>query len=313
VLFRHDPNYRNAYSQQASLGIERELVNGLSGSVNVILVKTQGITRARDLNVLPRPIGPRGISEWTAASGCTGAALVDCFRDPALFQENIYESSGQAFYGGMTVEVIKRLHSNLDFVANYTFSRAADEVTDFNSDFQANDQTKLRFERSLSPFHQRNKLVVYAFLQSPQRWTSADFPLLRALRNVAVLPIVRANSGRPFNLLVGSDLNGDRHSTTDRPIGCGRYTGTGPNYWSVDLRVRKQLNLRREGTNLELITEGFNIFNRLNFASVNNTVGPNFVPPCGVKADRSRGPSQPLGFTSAYEARRIQLGVRLNF
>jgi hypothetical protein len=123
----------------------------------------------------------------------------------------------------------------------------------------------------------------------------------------------RANSARPFNLLVGGELNGDRHSTTDRPIGAGRNTGKGPGFWTFDLRLARQIRLPGEGRVLELTAEGFNLLNHLNFSSVNNTVGPSFAPPFDVSADSSLGASSPLGFTSAFDPRRIQLGARLSF
>jgi hypothetical protein len=58
--------------------------------------------------------------------------------------------------------------------------------------------------------------------------------------------------------------------------------------------------------------EAFNLFNRLNYASVNNIVGP-ITGPFNLSGRDDRTPSQPLGFTSAYDPRRIQLGLRLAF
>jgi hypothetical protein len=313
VLFRIDPNYRNAYSQQANFAIERELTAGLSASINYIFAHTLKITRARDINVLPRPVGPQGIAEWTAASGCAGAALSTCFRDPALLQENLYESSAQAFYHGMIVEMQKRFARNFALGANYTLSKAIDEVTDFNSDFKPNDQTNARLERALSGFDQRHKMVVYAYLESPYRAGSGQGLIRNLLADFTWSPVFRYNSARPFNLLAGVDVNGDRSSTSDRPAFAGRNTGIGPDFWTVDMRVTRRIEFRDGAPNLELSVEAFNLFNRLNFSSVNNTVGPNFTAPFHVKARRDLGPSQPLGFTSAFDPRRIQLGFRLSF
>ncbi len=312
VLFKIDPNYRSAYSEQASLGIEHEVSKGLSASINYTFVRTLKITRARDTNILPRPKGARGIPEWTAAAGCAGAGLYSCFRDPLLFQENAYESSANAFYHGMIVEMTRRFGTNYSIAGNYTFSKAMDEVTDFNTDFQANDQTQLRLERALSAFDQRHKFVLYAYLQSPSASASRS-PLLRALSDLALTPIFRANSSRPFNLLVGGELNGDRHSTTDRPVMAGRNTGRGPGFWTFDLRLSRQIRLGAEDRVIELTAEGFNLLNHLNFSSVNNTVGPTFQGPFRVEANPGLGPSSPLGFTSAFDARRFQLGVRFSF
>jgi hypothetical protein len=60
------------------------------------------------------------------------------------------------------------------------------------------------------------------------------------------------------------------------------------------------------------MAEAFNLFNRLNFGSVNNTVG-NIPGPFNLEGRNDRSPSQPLGFTSAADPRRLQLGVRFKF
>ena len=310
VLFRHDPEYKNGYSQQASFGIERQIGADWSLSASYIFASTLGIPRSRDVNILPTPIGPSGVRSWTAAAGCTGAALVTCFRDPSTLQENVYEATARAFYHGMILEVKKELAENLSITANYTLSKAIDDVTDFNSDFQPNDQTDLRLERALSAFDQRHKLVAYAYLAIPPRTTGAAWR--KALGNFLIMPAVRANSSRPFNLLTGVDSNGDRHSTTDRPALAGRNTGIGPNFWSIDARITRRIQIADRGS-LELIVEGFNLFNRANYSSVNNTVGPNFSPPFRVAARSDLNPSQPLAYTSVFDPRRLQLGVRLTF
>jgi hypothetical protein len=123
---------------------------------------------------------------------------------------------------------------------------------------------------------------------------------------------LRGNSSRPFNLLAGSDINGDRHSTSDRPPFAGRNTGRGPDFWTFDLRLDRRIGLRSERRSIELMFEAFNLFNRLNFSSVNNTVGI-IPPPFDLTGRPDRRPSESLGFTSAFAPRRIQLGFRLNF
>jgi hypothetical protein len=122
--------------------------------------------------------------------------------------------------------------------------------------------------------------------------------------------------------LAGSDVNGDRHSTNDRPIGAGRNTGQGPDYADFDMRLSRHFKLG-EKAGIQLIAEGFNLANRTNFASVNNVVGLGFGLPTTVggvgsttfqvKGTSAVGPSQPLGFTSAFPKREIQLGLRLSF
>lgn len=289
VLFENSPDYVNAYSQHSSLGLERELTRDLALSATYTFVRTLKITRSRDKNLLPAPVDPQlGIRVWSAPY----------FVNPLLFQFNVYESTARAFYSGAAFELRKRFSRSFSLNGSYTFSRATDEVVDYNTDFQANDQTNLRAERALSSFDQRHKLVVYGLWSAPGR--------------LQVAPIFRANSARPFNLLVGADLNQDRHSTTDRPAFAGRNTGIGPDFWTFDLRLAHKLPLG-ESRSLELMAEAFNLLNRLNFASVNNIGLGNLPPPFNLQGRRDRSPSEPLGFTSAFDRRRIQLGLRLSF
>ncbi len=296
VLFQIDPNYRNPYCEQGTLGIEHEITNGLSASASYIFARTAKIPRARDVNLIPKP---------------GGGGFV--FKDPTLYQYNNYESSANAFYHGMIFEISRRFSRNLSLAGNYTLSKAIDEVTDSNSDYQANDQTYLRAERALSAFDQRHKVVFYASLQSPYHMDSADSPAKHLLADFALTPVFRYSSPRPFNLLTGVDTNGDRHSTTDRPLFSGRNTGIGPDFWTVDLRLSRVMRLGGERRILEVTAEAFNLFNHLNYASVNNTVGPNFSGPFHIQANPGLGPSAPLGYISAAEARRFQLGLRFSF
>ncbi|HZE82280.1 MAG TPA: TonB-dependent receptor, partial [Candidatus Polarisedimenticolia bacterium] len=291
VLFSGQPDYRNPYSQQAELGIEREIAKGLSVSASYIYVHTIGLPVAIDINLLPAPFVPAGpagipIRQWSTSAGspCAGAAVFTCFVNPSLLQNNQYSSAGAALYHGGILEIKKRFSDHFTLLGSYTFSKAIDEVTDFNSDFGPMDQTNLAGERGLSTFDQRHKFVIAAVLESP--WKN------RILAGFQVAPIVRYNSEHPFNLLAGTNVNNDRHSTNDRPPGAGRNTGIGPDYVTFDMRLSRAFKLT-EKANVQLMAEGFNIFNRTNFASVNNVVGV-IAPPFRLSGTEAASPSQPL-------------------
>lgn len=185
-------------------------------------------------------------------------------------------------------------------------SRAIDEVTDFNTDFQPHDQLNARGERSLSPFHQKHRFVLSAVLESP--WEN------KVLGGWLLSPIFVANSGRPFNVLTGVDNMGDRRVNTHRPSRAGRDIGQGPSYSSVDLRLTRRFSLGSERRTLEFIAEGFNLLNRTNFRSINNVVGNITVEQLPAEITGNRGPAtQPLAFTSAFDARQFQFGLKVNF
>ncbi len=303
VLFRNSPDYKSPLAQQASFGIERALGETLSLSASYVFVRGSHLTTSHDDNLLPAPVNPaKGIRDWGAtADNPTGFAY---FRNPLLFQDNVYESTANSFYHGLILEFSKRFSRTLSFNGNYTFSKAIDETVDYNSDFQPNDQTCRRCDHALSSFDQRHKVVLYGVLQAPSH-------IHRALADWSLTPIYRYNSSHPFNLLAGTELNNDRHNTTDRPFFAGRNTGIGPSFWTFDARLTRRFAVG-EKRSLDLMVEGFNIFNHLNYLSVNNTVG-NISGPFNLTGRDDRNPSQPLGFTSASDPRRVQLGMRFSF
>lgn len=328
VLFSAQPGYRNPYSQQAEVGVERQIGNSMSVSLSGIYVHTIGLPVAIDINALPAPFtsvplanGATATFRNWAAPSCTANPL-SCFVNPLLLQGNQYSSLGAALYEGGILEVKKRFSNYLSLFGSYTLSKAFDTTTDFNSDFGPEDNTNLSAERSLSDFDQRHKVVAAAVIDTGNRGNSA---FGRASSGFQISPIFRYNSGHPFNLLAGADVNGDRHSTNDRPIGAPRNSGEGPDFMSFDMRLSRTFKMS-ERSNLSLVAEGFNLFNRTNFASVNNVVGPTFGLPTalggqaflGAQSFKVHGSVQqivnsPLAFTSAFPARQLQLGLRVGF
>ena len=303
VLFRNSADYQNPYAQQASFGIDRQLTAGLTVSANYVFVRGAHLTTSHDDNLLVAPVNPvKGIRDWgVTPDNPTGTKY---FRNPLLFQDNVYESTANSFYHGLMIEASKRFSTRFTFNGNYTFSKAIDESVDYNSDFQANDQTSRRSERALSSFDQRHKIVLYGAIQSGEGHG-------KIWQGWSLTPIYRYNSSRPFNLLAFTDLNNDRHNTTDRPYFAGRNTGIGPSFWTFDTRITRRFRIT-ENAGIDVMAEGFNLLNHLNYSSVNNTVG-NIAGPFNLHGRDDRTPSQPLGFTAAADPRRIQLGIRLSW
>jgi hypothetical protein len=115
--------------------------------------------------------------------------------------------------------------------------------------------------------------------KTPFEQTSPGFK--KVLANITFAPIVELGSGRPFNILTGTDTNLDSSSNTDRPnvdpatgvltlprigqIGSlGRNAGTTPGFASFDMRIAKFLPIG-ERVRIDFISEVFNLFNRLMF------------------------------------------------
>lgn len=339
VVFVNQPGYRPPIAQQASFGIERAISPGFSISASGIYTHTQRLPIAIDTNLLPAPFTTLTLANgktvsyrnWnTTAAGADPLGgkepgglpcdnpTVPCFVNPLVVQNNQYSSEAYALYEGGILEVKKRFSDHFTVFGNYTYSKAIDTSTDFNSDYGPQDPTNINLDRSLSEFDERHKVVLAGVFDSP--WKQA------ILSGFQFSPIVSYHSGHPFNLLAGGEVNGDNHTTNERPIGAPRDTGLGPNYVDFDGRLT-WLHKIGEQASVQFTAEGFNIANRANFASVNNEVSPLFGLTPGFTTFNVHGvrpgtalasggvatPSTPLTFTSAFPMREFQLGLRMSF
>ncbi len=324
VLFLGDQKYKTPESYQASAAIERDLGYGFSFEASYLYNRGIFLTRNRDVNQFKRtgpvnPNNPNGGATFirfpTAAQAAAG--LTSDFRNPFRFQDNLYESSANSFYNAGTFAVRRRFSQNFSVNAHYTISKTIDEVTDFNSDFSAQNPLDLRADRALSSFDQRHRVVVSGVFQMPRY---GDSLASRVFSNFVFAPIFNYGSGRPFNLQLGGavDANGDGRSQTDRPGSLGRNTGIGESIYTFDARLSRRFRFG-ERRSLELIAEGFNLFNRTNFQGINNSVGTlSLAQRSELETRRVRGiegtaPTTPLGFTSSGPARQFQFGARFNF
>ncbi|HYP29883.1 MAG TPA: carboxypeptidase regulatory-like domain-containing protein [Blastocatellia bacterium] len=314
VRFRITPDFENPYTQQASFAIQRALGDTWSVEASYLFNRGAHITRNRDINQFKRtgPINaftgrPTFIRFPTPAQAAAG--LTSDFRNPFIFQDNVYESTANSFYHAGTIQVIKRFSSRISINTNYTLSKAIDEVTDFNSDWSAQDPLDLRLDRGLSAFDQRHRFVFSGVFQSP---FDGDSVTGRVFGNWVLSPIFIAGSGRPFNILLGFDANNDGRSQSDRPFNLGRNTGKGDNYYNFDMRLARRFAFA-ETKFLELTFEAFNLFNHTNYTGVNNVVGTQRVFGNNITGIEGLAPTQPLAFTSAAPARQLQFGARFNF
>jgi hypothetical protein len=281
-ITRIDPNIEASYSQQANVQLERELPGDSVISVGYLHLRALHIIVSRNVNVPTVP----------ASAGIANLGRPDSNWGNILR----YEGSGNSDYNGLVVSFNKRAASWASVRASYTLSKTIDNAGNFFFSTPQNN-FDLRDEKGLSDNDQRHRLVVSGTFEPQQ---ASDKKALRPLRGFQVSYIFTYASRLPFNVVLGSDRNFDTNNN-DRPAGVGRNTGRGFDFASFDLRVRRRLSIS-EHVKLDVLAEGFNLFNRANYAVPNNTFGNGVTPNANF--------GQP---TAAFDSRQFQFGLKLSF
>jgi hypothetical protein len=253
-------------------------------------------------------------------------------------------SDASSWYHALTVNVQKRFSHGFELLSSYTWSHSIDDGTDLQSTLEPQDSRFPFLERSNSVNDQRHRWVTSAVFQSDQA-RSGDSAWKHFLGGFTLAPIIDVSSGRPFNVITGTDTRLDLGASQARPsivssggttsdfipgvhfgeadvcltndgssftvplvappAGCngslGRNRFFGPGFFQVDLRLAKRIPLG-ERLNLDLIADGFNLFNRTNVAAVNQLCDPTAGATCFA--------GQP---TAAYDARQFQFALKLNW
>ncbi|MGI8837725.1 MAG: TonB-dependent receptor domain-containing protein [Pyrinomonadaceae bacterium] len=276
---------------------------------------------------------PNGPNYFFLASNGVSKALFDSVlagsvRSPGLIspfgEVDAQLSDGNSNYNAMNLELKRRFANNFTFLASYTWSHSIDDSSDLQTLLKPQDNRNFAAERADSLFDQRHRFVFSGALSSPVAWRNSSSTMHRFLSDFTVAPILEISSGRPFNILTGSDTSGDLTGSTDRPSfnadgslfapttaftggNLPRNSGITHGYMSLDLRVMRGIRFG-ENMRLDLIGEGFNLFNRFNEAAAN----PDFraVNAFGQRAGNGRYYSQP---TAVYDPRQFQFGLKLNF
>jgi outer membrane receptor protein involved in Fe transport len=134
-------------------------------------------------------------------------------------------TTGTSSYNGLSVNLKKTFSANFEGLLSYTWSHAIDDSTDVVSTSDApQNNFDPNAERARSTFDQRHRLVMSGVYNSGK--VSGSGFLTTVFSNVTVAPIIEISSGRPFNILTGSDTNFDFDPLTDRPNAVSPSSGT---------------------------------------------------------------------------------------
>src|SRR2546425_8845889 len=239
-------------------------------------------------------------------------------------------SSGSSVYHALTTNLRKRFGQHYEFLASYTWSHVIDDSTDLESPLERQDNYTLAGERSNSIFDQRHRFVFSGVYQTGKLGGTGFVE--KFLSGWTLAPIIEAVSGRPFNIISGTDTNFDFSTPTDRPTivpantptdPCGnalaasrfsptgflqpacflngtldgnlrRNAGTKPYDVFTDIRVSKRIPFG-ERLALEAAVDAFNFVNRFNVSDMN---------PLWNSAQKA---------TAAFDPRQLQFALKLTW
>jgi hypothetical protein len=294
-----DRNLQNAYSKQASLEVERSLGAGRTVSVGYQYLRGENLLMSVNQNV----------PTCVAAGTNNGCRPVTAYRNNGQ-----YSSAGDSTYHGLHVSFVQRPSHWSSVRLTYTLSKSMNDVGEafFSSPI---DPTDIMRDWGRSDDDQRHRLVINGTVNTPM--SPATTAWERISHGFRVSSMLQYYSALPFNITSGvANLQG----TASRPLADGsrsdpnfdvravefipRNAGVGSDFFTLNVRVSRAFRLAGD-VKLEGLVEAFNVTDRVNNLTRNNTFGPGAYPGSPVSTFNQ--------ITAVGDPRTIQLGVRLTF
>jgi hypothetical protein len=353
-----DPHLQNPSVQQMDLTLEREIGWNTIFSVSYMGSLGRSLPNFVDTNIGPSPasisytvVDPTGVGPL--ANGSTySTAFYGGTRPNASFGTMTDIFSGtSANYNALVVQANKRMSNHVQFNANYTFSHAIDYGQNGSTFSDTNDllvPRDIKDEKGNSIFDVRHRFVLSMIAESPwkvQGWAGY------LLNGWQIAPLYQIQNGLPYSLVtsgtppsvvsggvtyraLGSSINGSGGRKGIDIV--GRNTFSMPRTQVVDMRISKKF-MFKERYAVEVLGEGFNLFNHVNYTGAQNTgyfvSTSNITLPDGTtKTCSNAAPCLNFNWTKsgtsavpvfasltnansnfAYSSRQVQIGVRFTF
>jgi hypothetical protein len=296
----------NPYSQQWTMGIEREVAPGWVLSLDY--VGSHSLKVVRPLDVDPPTSFIRTAQNQTrsaTAANCTRPYWIwyyqqsgtACGTNPqppyALVTSDV--NDGYGYYNALDFNLKYRLNRRAQMLVSYTWSHATDNVDPDVPSQNPNDPLLTGHqEYGDAIFDQRHRLVISGVYEAPFK--------------ISIGGESTVGSALPFNITTGTTNSGDTGGTTDRPIVNGsvlrRNAGRGRNIYETSPFIERPFSLG-ERASLLLRAEAFNVFNHPNFAGYISTYGNGTAPPTLGQPN--------TGIANQFPARSLQFQARLSF
>jgi hypothetical protein len=325
------PDFRNPYTEQGDIGLERELTGNLGITVSYLWSRGLHLTTTRDLNVGPTgaPVTYRIVDQ---SGRETGTYTTPTYRlanraNPRWRRVNMVDHGGNSYYNAMVVQMRKRMSKSWEGSIAYTWSHAIDfnQGGGNNNIFFSSGPSSLfngdyRGDKSSSSLDQRHRFVATTILTP--RLRKSNSALARFLANhwqlSQITTLASAHPATPVVFVSGAPFAGAPFNTSLNGLGGSPRVPFLPaasldidQVYRTDARLTKILPFS-DRYQLHLNFEAFNVFNHVSRTLVINRT---YEARNGVLTLQPRvgEGSQSQGFPDGTNARRAQVSLRFLF
>jgi len=341
------PDWVNPLVHEGEVTLEHELPANTSISASYVVSRALRLPTFIDTN-LQAPTTTKTY-DITNAAGVTQSTVTEPFYTTRIDPTGgilTGFSDVNSWYNAMVLTFHKRMSHGVEFVANYTLSKAVDggQVAGYGGTFSGTDYNfdpqNRKLEYGRSDLDQRQRFVANVVWAPSYGKSFSSKPVRTIVSGWVLSGIVLVSTGQPIangsSALVGSQISGFPSGGPDGGLtgglvnNSGTGTGgrvpgvrnavTGPGVGNIDFRISKDFVLR-ENVKLSLTGDAFNLGNFTNFYTVNNTQYNFSAAGSGACAGHTNGclvanPAflAPLTSNNFFSgARQLQISGRLTF
>jgi outer membrane receptor protein involved in Fe transport len=312
---------------QADIILERQIAANTAVSVSYLFSAGQNLPTFVDTNLRP-PVDHTFV--FTGGGPLNGQTLVGPFfaapRPDTRFDAiTEIRSTIKSVYHALVLQANRRLTKGLQFQTSYTFSRARDNGQNSATFTETNSPPNpfdYRLEKgTISNVDIPHKFVASAVWSPGTPFGLGDSKVGRAIfGGFTFAPIITAISGSTYSANIASFTQTGAVTSGFTGIGVNRIpfiernSFRQPKIVNVDLRVSRRFRFT-ETTNLEVLAEAFNLFNRFQVTETNFTtyrVASSTATTTNLTYDTTFGTVRSAG-NSLVRERQVQLAVRFQF
>jgi hypothetical protein len=341
LQFADPKSFRNPYSQQGTLAIERQLARDVALTASYIWSRGIAIFTQRDLN-LGAPAGNYTYKIQDIAGNTVGTFTTPIFTrpfpDPRYGKILQVENGGQSWYNALALQLVKRFSRGLTGQINYTWSHAIDDANqqgasnNISSTFNnATFNGNYALDKGSSTLDQRHRLSIN-WLWRPTFTKSTSAAAKYFVNGWELSGITTIASAHPVSATMAGASTSNNGVFTGIQLANSTINGSGgwnrvpflpvgtldvDQTYNVDARLTRSIPIS-ERVKATLNFEAFNAFNTIHNTSVQQTAytvnsGGILKPQLtgGVSILGKGSASQ--GFPDGTNARRMQVGVRVVF